>query len=256
MIEWLKIRSYRTFWVLLILFVVCTAGVNYTVYQVKVTTNIPGGATALLGNPFAFPDVWQTVTYISSFLLFLPGLIVLILTTNEYSFKTHRQNIIDGVSRFDFAFAKILIALKLSGFATLVTALIAVFVGLLGNTAFSFDGAIYLLYFLLQAITYSLFGLLLGFLIKRSGLAIALYFIYLFFVKNILSALANHFVANTSGDYFPIKSSDSLIPLPVFQSITKQMFTPPNVTALIVCTLAYLAIFYFIIIKKFTKEDL
>jgi len=254
MTEWLKIRNYRTFWVLLVLFVLCTIGVNYVFYETKSDSNMRQ-VSMLIGNPFSFPDIWQTVGYISSFLLFLPGLIVLILVTNEYNFRTHRQNIIDGISRLDFAAAKIFVAVKLAVFATVLTFLIAVFMGLSGNTAFSVDNTVYLLYFFLQALTYTLAGLLFGFLFKRSGIAIALYFIYLFFLKNILGFLANHYLSNT-GDYFPVKSADSLIPIPVFHNLTKSMFAQPNVTALIICTLIYLFAFCLIVVKKFTAEDL
>ncbi|ANI88751.1 hypothetical protein A9P82_05295 [Arachidicoccus ginsenosidimutans] len=256
MIEWLKVRNYRTFWVLLILFVVCMIGVNYVVYHLKKEVGTQA-VSMFIGNPFEFPDVWQTVTYISSFLLFLPGLIVLILITNEYNFKTHRQNIIDGISRFDFALTKILVVLKLSVFATIIAALIAVFIGISGNTSFSFDHAGYLWYFFLQALTYSLAGLVFGFLFKRSGLAIALYFIYLFFLKNILTFFINHYFSSI-GDYFPIKSSDNLIQNPLIQKFSKEIhfLTPPNVPLLIIFTVVYLIAFYFIIVKKFTTEDL
>lgn len=252
--EWLKIRNYRTFWVLLILFVLCTVGVNYVFYETKSDNNMRQ-VSMLIGNPFSFPDVWQTVSYISSFLLFLPGLIILILVTNEYNFKTHRQNIIDGISRFDFVTTKILIAAKLAVFATILTLLIAVFIGISGNTSISADNTVYLLYFFLQAFTYTLAGLLFGFLFKRSGIAIALYFVYLFFLKNILCFLGNHYFSN-AGDYLPVKSADNLIPIPVFHNITKNIFTQPSIAVLIICTLIYIASFCLIVLRKFTSEDL
>jgi len=255
-IEWLKIRNYRTFWILSALFIVCVAGVNYMIYQIESSVKVPVGM--LVGSPFGFPDVWQTVSYISSFLLFFPGLILLILVTNEYNYKTQRQNIIDGISRFEFAFTKIVMAIILSVSATLLTAAIAVLSGIFVGSDFSFSGCTYILYFFLQAITYTLAGLLFGFLFKKSGLAIALYFIYLFFIKNILSALVNHYIMHTAGYYFPVKSSDALIPFPIFQNFSEHLhlFASPNATLLLVFTLAYLLIFYFIIIKKFTTEDL
>jgi ABC-type transport system involved in multi-copper enzyme maturation permease subunit len=254
-IEWLKVRNYRTFWILWLLFVICLAGVNYMVYHIQSSVKVPA-ANMLVGTPFSFPDVWQTVSYISSFLLFFPGLILLILITNEYNYKTHRQNIIDGISRFEFAFTKIVMVVIFAVKATLLEAIITVITGLLAGSAFSFNQSVYLFYFFLQALTYILTGLLFGFLFKKSGLAIALYFIYLFFIKNILSALVSHYIHDPLGDYFPIKSSDVLIPFPVFKSFSEHIFTPPNTTLLLVCTVAYLAIFYFIIVRKFTTEDL
>lgn len=254
-IEWLKVRSYRTFWVLLALFIICTVGVNYIVYQSKSDVKMQP-VSMLIGNPFSFPDVWHTVGYISSFLLFLPGLIVLILVTNEYNYKTHRQNIIDGISRFDFVVTKIFLAIEFALLATLLSFIIAMVIGLCsGSTSFSLNNLNYIFYFFLQALTYTFSGVLFGFLFKRSGLAIALYFIYLIFIKNILSFLANHFLSGM-GDYFPIKSADNLIPLPFFRNITQNVFMEPNETLLIIFTIGYLAAFCFIVIKKFTTEDL
>ena len=105
-IEWLKIKGYKTFWVLTTLFLVSIAGLNYFVFNIK--QNISSGsaqANAIIGSPFDFPNVWHTVGYFSSFLLFIPGLMIITSITNEYTYKTHRQNIIDGWSRQQFIHA-------------------------------------------------------------------------------------------------------------------------------------------------------
>ena len=126
-IEWLKLKSYRTFWWLMGLFVLCLIGSNYITYQLKVATSQQsrGGLDILLGNPFGFPDVWQSVSYVSSFVLFLPGLLMVILITNEYSFKTPRPNIIDGMRRTEFAITQILLAVLLRILSTVLVFIIA-----------------------------------------------------------------------------------------------------------------------------------
>ena len=180
---------------------------------------------------------------------------MLILVCNEFNFRTHRQNVIDGIGRFDFALTKILVALKLSVLATIMTALIAVFIGITGHTSFSLDNAHYLLYFFLQAFTYSMFGVLFGFLFKKTGIAIALYFVYIFFIKNIVFYYFQFHKSN-AGNYFPVESSDDLIHFPVLQNLSRQVFTPANQTVLIALTLVYITVFCFVIMKKFTSEDL
>src|SRR2546425_716403 len=100
-IEWLKVKNYRTFWILSALYLLSIWGINYIVYviQHKIYADKKAGDVAKLflgGPPYAFPKVWQMTTNISSFLLFISGLIMIISVTNEFSFKTHRQNIIDG----------------------------------------------------------------------------------------------------------------------------------------------------------------
>lgn len=256
-IEWLKLKYYRTFKWIMALFVICLIGSNYIGYQFKSisTARTKGGLDMLIGNPFGFPDVWQSVTYISSFLLFLPGLLMAILITNEYNFKTHRQNVIDGMSRKEFAITKIVLALLVAVFSTVIVFLIAVGTGLASGSQFSFFGSHYIFYFLLQAVTYTMAGLLLGFLIKKSGLAIIIYLVYAGFIKNLLSILANRYLSGI-GSYFPVSSSDNLIPFPFFQKVTSQIMTPNNYTWLLITSAIYLVAFYWLILSRYQKQDL
>src|SRR5687768_15834523 len=98
-IEWLKLKNYRTFWILGVLYLISIFGINYIVYRIQEAIfeekRSKGVAQMIVGDPpYSFPTVWQMTSYVSSFLLFLPGLLLIIFITNEYSFKTHRQNII------------------------------------------------------------------------------------------------------------------------------------------------------------------
>src|SRR6266513_1979163 len=102
-IEWMKLKNYRAFWILLCLYVSTIFGANYIVFriqqQIYSEKQAKGIASLILGNPpYSFPSVWQATAHVSSYLLFIPGLIMIIAVTNEYSYKTHRQNIIDGLT--------------------------------------------------------------------------------------------------------------------------------------------------------------
>lgn len=138
-IEWLKIKKYPAFWWMLIIVLLTYPGINimfYYVYEKVITgkemaNNI---AKLLLGNPFVFPEVWQTVAYFSSFFVLLPAILVIMLVTNEYNYKTHRQNIIDGWSRNEFLLSKLIDVAIISFIATLVFTLVAVTFGIFLNT--------------------------------------------------------------------------------------------------------------------------
>src|SRR6476620_12789663 len=106
-IEWLKVKNYRTFWILGGLFLLSIFGINYIAFSIHEEQSKSAMANAIMGSPFNFPEVWHTITYMSSFLLFIPGLLMIISITNEFSFKTHRQNIIDGLSRTQFIHVKL-----------------------------------------------------------------------------------------------------------------------------------------------------
>src|SRR6185503_19749042 len=131
-IEWMKVKNYRTFWILLGITLVSIPGINYMFYDIMDNSFPKGrnGQNALLGSPFACPDVWNTVSWNASLLFIIPALLIITVTTNEFTFKTHRQNVIDGWSRQLFISVKLIEILMLSILCTLVIVLTALGFGL------------------------------------------------------------------------------------------------------------------------------
>lgn len=260
-IEWLKLKNYRTFWIILALLAVCIVGINYIYCQV-VTGNSKTAAmsTLVLGSPFRFPDVWHTITQVASYMLFIPALIIVITTTNEFNFKTHRQNVIDGLSRSEFILSKILLTAVLSVICLLIVFFTALGFGLASEFSyFSFENAEYLVYYLLQCLSYMSFALLLSLLLKRSGLAIALFFVYIFMVENIVVALINRAVTGNvlegPGYYFMLDASDKLIPIQSMKKLVDHAYLPPTLN-LVIASICYLALFLFLSKRKFETADL
>lgn len=259
-IEWMKLKNYRTFWILSILYLISIFGINYIVYVIQQSIysakQAQGMAEMILGTPpYAFPTVWQMTAYVSSFLLFLPGLLIIISITNEYSFKTHRQNIIDGWSRKQFISVKLLLTLIAAIISTIMVFLTALFFGILESNSVSFDRIYFLGYFFIQALSYSMVALLFAILFKRGGLAIGVFFLYVIVLENLLGGLLNRY-ANYSGRYLPLESTDNLIPLPVFENVQKQLVQAPNFTALLIVALVYIVLYFIFATKKFEADDL
>lgn len=259
-IEWLKLKNYRTFWILASLYVISIFGINYIVYRIQEEiyneNQAKGMAEMVLGSrPYEFPIVWQMASYVSSFLLFFPGLFLIILVTNEYSYKTHRQNIIDGWSRSQFISVKIALAVIPAMLSTVIVFIVAFFFGLSGKQPFDTDKIYYLGYYFIQALSYSMVALLFAILFKRGGLAIGVFFLYAVVLENLIGGLMNHYL-NYSGRYLPLESTDNLIPLPVFEQMQKSIIQPANFTALFIVAMVYLVIYYVVVNWKFKKDDL
>jgi ABC-2 type transport system permease protein len=174
-IEWLKIKKYPAFWWMLIIVALTYPGINAMTYYLykeattgkEMTNNI---ARMLLGNPFAFPETWHSVAYFSSFFILLPSILVIMLVTNEYTFKTHRQNVIDGWSRAQFITSKLFDVLIVSVIATFVYMLVALSFGLYADSTVTNRWAEELQYiplFLLQTFAQLSIAFLLGYLVKR-----------------------------------------------------------------------------------------
>ena len=257
-IEWLKIKNYPTFWILTALFIISIYGLNYSVHEIFAQRSMKNpAATAFVGGPpFQFPQVWNTVTFLSGFLLFIPGLLIVISITNEYSYKTHRQNIIDGLSRTQFISVKMVLALILSIFATLIVFIITMLFGYMeGAAPFSFTGIKYIWYFFIQAISYAGVAVLFSVLFKRSGITIGVFFLYAVVLDNMVAGILNHYTTNI-GYYMPLKSVNTLIPFPFFRSLAQMLLRQPELKYLPIAAAIYLLFYILFSKRKFETSDL
>lgn len=256
-VEWMKVKNYTTFWVLSILYLVSIFGANYIAYLIySARPKNNDMSNMVIGSPFSFPDIWNMVTFISSFLMFMAGLLIIISITNEYSYKTHRQNIIDGWSRQEFILVKILLTIIVAFVATAAVFITALLFGLYENSAsFTFDKVEYVGYFFIQAVSYCSAGLLFSLLFKRSGITIGVYFLYTLILENMIAGALNHYAGNI-GRYLPLETTDNLIRIPVFKMVVNQFVASYNTTALLIMSAVYLTLYYVISVKKFQTDDL
>ena len=264
-IEWLKVKNYRTFWVLFILYLISIVGANYLVYEVlmanfrETMAKNPTDAfiRMMIGTPpYAFPLSWAMTAYVSSFLLIIPGFLTIILFTNEFTFKTHRQNLIDGLTRNKFITAKLLSIIALCFISALTVVITGFAFGSLTSTK-PFSGE-YLKYFsfsFLQCLSYCSLALMFGTIFKRSGIALGVYFIYVVIFDNVLFQVLNKYVYNT-GYFLPIETADNLIPLPIAESVQEHFLVKPDFTYILLSCFAYLGLYIFVSYRKFKSDNL
>src|SRR5215212_1722701 len=153
--EWLKIKGYPAFWWMLGIVALSYPGMNYAIYvngyKDQLSDKTMGPILQMLPNPFTFPGAWQTVAFISSLFVFLPSVVVIMFITNEYTYKTHRQNIIDGWSRKQFMTAKLIDVLIVSLLVSLVYVIVALVIGFVSSSSGSaWDETKYIGLFALQ----------------------------------------------------------------------------------------------------------
>ncbi len=224
-IEWLKVKSYAAFIVISLFFMVGIVAANYIVYAVKKNVVDKADPTGLISSssPYDFDSVWQTSSYVSGWLLLLPGLLLILLVTNEFGFKTHRQNIIDGWSREQFINVKIAIAVIVALVATLVVIITGLVFGFASGTSFSLTHFESVFFFFLKALSYNMIALLIAVLVRKTGFAIGLFFVYLWFenfaatMLEVLSYKLKEWYkldAGNLGDYLPMNASDGLLHIP------------------------------------------
>ncbi|MBO6631757.1 MAG: ABC transporter permease, partial [Psychroserpens sp.] len=79
---------------------------------------------------FNFPIVWHITTFFAAQFKFFFAIVVVSMIGNEYSNKTIKQNLIDGLSKKEFILSKFYTILFFSAVATIIIFLICLLIGL------------------------------------------------------------------------------------------------------------------------------
>jgi hypothetical protein len=173
----------------------------------------------LLGNPFAFPETFHTAAFFSSCFVFIPSIVVMLLVTNEYTFKTNRQNIIDGWSRNTFILAKFFDVVLITLLVSLLYAAIAYVIGTVATktlvAADIWKEAKYIPLFMLQTFSQLSFAFLIGFLVRKAFIALGIFVFYSIILENAAAGIAREKFYDL-GRFLPLEISDRPIPVPAF----------------------------------------
>jgi hypothetical protein len=211
-IELLKLRGYRAFWILIIVYF---AALMITLIGIEpgldsLAANAEGGIQAFLTFDInSFPDVWLYNSYTASIFTYILVIVVVFLVSSEFTYKTMRQNVINGLSRMEFLTGKFLLIGTLALACTAVVFVVSMVQGFIsGDFVFGeiFAQIGFLFGYLLQTIGYLMVAFWVTLLVKRSGIAIGLLFIYFWFIENVI----NIWVPDEIDRFFPLKSMNLL----------------------------------------------
>jgi hypothetical protein len=267
--EWLKLKNYLAFKLIAIFFGIGVVAANYIVYSFNenVVSNVQGAGLLGSFSLYSFYNTWQTTSYTSGWLLMLPAMLLLILITNEFTYRTSRQNIIDGWSREDAFNIKILLVLIFAIVSTILVILTALTFGLFSGTSFSLNGFSHVGFFFIKALTYNLIATFIAFWIRRTGFAIGVFFIYLG-AENIISQLLDVWSIQllttegvdlgTIGDYLPMNASDGLLTIPPnpLKDLSQSIMPTYNVYIVLAFAIVYLILFFWLTKRSVLKRDL
>lgn len=125
---------------------------------------------------FNFPYIWHFNSYIAASFKFFLLLVIVSMMANEYSYKTLKQNLIDGLSKKEFILSKFYTVVAFAAISTLFVFGVSLVLGLIYsdynefNIIFSDLG--YLFGFFVKLVGFFSFGLFFGILVKRSAFAV------------------------------------------------------------------------------------
>ena len=168
---------------------------------------------------FNFPYIWHYNTYIAAIAKLFLAVVIVSMVANEYSNKTLKQNLIDGLSKREFVLSKFYMILVFAGVSTLLVFVSTLILGYSWSTYTATDIVFQDLEFVgayfLKLVTFFSFCLFVAMLIKRS--AFSLGFILLW---QIIELIVLGLVSYSSGDkelavqihdFFPLEAMSSLI---------------------------------------------
>lgn len=179
---------------------------------------------------FNFPIIWHLTTFFASQFKFFFAIVVVSMIGNEYSNKTLKQNLIDGLSKKEFILSKFYTIIFFSLVSTVLIFLISICIGLYYSSYNEFSIIIretnFLAAYFVKLMGFFSLCLFFGMLVKRSAFALAFLFI-LFILEWLLFGLMawkfNTDTAEKIQNFFPLKSMYKLIDQP-FQRVVMTKF--------------------------------
>lgn len=220
-IEFLKLRKSNSMWVLLGLYLACLVLIAFSGniilgYLADAGVQYNGLDPTILPI-YDFVDIWQNLSWLGGFFKVFPAFLIVISMCNEFQFKTHRQNIMDGMSRLEFFFSK----LSFAGFLALLSALVILVIGLVLGFLYSpvadlksvFTNSYFLLGHFYELLLYFLFAMLIALVIRKTGIAIVILLMYTWFIEPIGAAILSNWYPEVAG-FFPLESISALIRFP------------------------------------------
>ena len=176
---------------------------------------------------FNFPYIWHFNTFMIALLKIFFAVIIVAMIGNEYSYKTLKQNLIDGLSKEEFLKSKLYAILAFVFISTLLVFIISLILGGIysdyNEFQIIFTDLEYLLAYTVKLFGFFTFCLFLSILIKRS--AFALGFLALW---QVFEGIAYGLMRWKLSDIIPELSAEQVIvffPLNAMGNLIKEPFS-------------------------------
>ena len=222
-IELFKIRHHRASFLLIVAYFLLLASISL-IAAIKFDIGPVKFHLAEQGI-FNFPFIWHFNTYIAAILKFFLLLVIVSMMSNEYSYVTLKQNLIDGLSKKEFILSKFYTVVLFAVVSTVFVFFVSLVLGLIysdfNEISIIFSDLNYLFAYFVKLVAFFSFGLFLGIWIKRSAFAVGFMIIWAV-GENILNGLLRW---KFKLDYEFIMQ---FFPLTAMSNLIKEPFTKLN----------------------------
>lgn len=166
---------------------------------------------------FDFVDIWQNLGWLAAIFRWIPAFMVILSVTVEYEQRTMKQNIIDGLTKWEYLFSKLALVVFISLGSALLLFLLGLFLGLLYSPV---KGVSYILEHIefvaaygLEVFAFLCMAMFAAFVLKRSGVTIILFLLYTAFLEPFATAIV-HFNLEWPVWMFPVEAINLIIRVP------------------------------------------
>ena len=223
---------------------------------------------------FNFPYIWHFNAYIGAWFKIFLAVVIVSMTANEYSNKTIKQNLIDGLSKREFLYSKWVMVLAFAGISTLFIFVVSLILGLTYSNYNEFSIIVqdlaYLLAYFIKLVAFFAFCLFLGTAIKRSAFALGFLGIWQMFEGICYGLLRwkspEWLDAETVYRFFPLNAMSNLVREPfsrlsavrnLAEQVGEQMTKNTDVQLLdMLIVSAWCFIFYALTYRLLKRRDL
>jgi ABC-2 type transport system permease protein len=255
--ELLKLLPFRTSWVIVALFILLIP-LAYGILPTIIPAQLGVDAYSI----YDFAQIWNFLPYVSAYFTTLLGVLLIVSISNDFTFGTLRQNLIDGFSRKDWLTSKYLLSLLLAVIATITVLVTGVAYSAIYGDEGTFLGnnGVHLLIYLLQTIGILSFSILVGVAFQRSGISIVLFFLY----TVLLEPAVGYLLPKGWSLYLPMNTINNLLPFPINlgrfnaegSASAVRLLGDPLIDSAFFLALAYMVVFAGISYWILTKRDL
>ncbi|MFC5196112.1 ABC transporter permease [Bizionia hallyeonensis] len=220
---------------------------------------------------FNFPLIWHITTFFASYFKLFFAIVVVSMIGNEYSNKTIKQNLIDGLSKKEFILSKFYTIVFFSLFATVLIAVASFLIGMYYSSyteaSIIFRETEFLLAYFVKLVGFFTLCLFFAMLLRRSAFALAFLFV-LYIVEWLVywgayEVFGNSETAFKVKGFLPLESMYKLIDQPI-QRIMITKFPEKADLAYdyavhwyeVAIVLVWTAIFVFLSLRLLKKRDL
>ncbi|MEM7486601.1 MAG: ABC transporter permease subunit [Bacteroidota bacterium] len=172
---------------------------------------------------FNFPYIWHFNTFVTAFFKLFLAIVIVSMMANEYSNKTIKQNLIDGLSKKEFILSKFLTVISFALVSTVFVFVVSLVLGSIysdyDEISIIFSDLEFLVAFFIKLVGFFSFCLFLGILVKRSAFSLGFLVIWQI-LEGIITGLIRWklFDKETTEavmGFFPLQSMYNLIKEPI-----------------------------------------